>query len=83
MRITESELLDLIAAESLIERDKLSREATLEDLGVSSMDVMTTLFEIEERYHVAIEGSDMPPMKTLGDLSDYILQRINGEEKPA
>jgi acyl carrier protein len=82
MRITEPELLDIISKESLIERDQLKRDATLEDLGVSSMDVMTTLFELEERYDVTLEGSEMPPVKTLGELCDYLLSRIN-EEKPA
>jgi acyl carrier protein len=83
MRITESEFFDLVASESLIDRSALTREATMEDVGVSSMDVMTTLFELEERYNVSIEGSEMPPIKTLGELSDYILGRINGEEKSA
>ena len=83
MRITEPELLDLIATEAIVDRELLVRDAALEDLGVSSMDIMTTLFELEERYHVTIEGTELPPIKTLGDLVDFLLERINGAEKPA
>ena len=79
MRITEPELLDLIATEAIVDRELLVRDAVLEDLGVSSMDIMTTLFELEERYDVTIEGTDLPPIKTLGDLVDFLLERINGE----
>jgi acyl carrier protein len=83
MRATESELLDLMAKEAIVDRGLLVRDATLENLGVSSMDVMTTVFEIEEKYGVSIEADDMPAIKTVGDLTDFLLSRINNEEKTA
>lgn len=79
MKATESELLDLIAQEAIIERDKLSREATLADLGISSIDVLSMLFELEEKYGVVIEEGDMPQMSTLGEMVDFLLGRINSE----
>jgi len=79
MKATEPELLDLIAQEAIIDRDKLSREATLADLGISSIDVLSMLFELEERYGVVIEEADMPQMSTLGEMVDFLLGRINSE----
>ncbi len=79
MKATETDLLDLIAKEAAIERARLVREATLEDLGVSSLEVITLLFELEERYGVAIEAGDLPEMTTLGELVDVLLARIDGE----
>lgn len=80
MKATESELLDLIAQEAIIDRAKLVREATLADLGISSLDVITMLFELEEKYGVVIEEGDMPTdMATLGDMVDFLLSRINAE----
>lgn len=79
MKTTEAELLDLIAAEAIIDRAKLVREAELDDLGISSLDVITLLFELEDKFGVAIEEGDMPPMKTLGELVDFLLARINQE----
>ncbi len=80
MKATEPELLDLIAQEAIIDRAKLVREATLADLGISSLDVITMLFELEEKYGVVIEESDMPTdMATLGDMVDFLLARINAE----
>src|SRR4051794_6883821 len=38
MTVTEPQLLDLIAEEAIIDRDKLNRDATLGDLGISSLD---------------------------------------------
>ena len=80
MKATESELLDLIAQEAIIDRAKLVREATLADLGISSLDVITMLFELEEKYGVVIEEGDMPAdMTTLGEMVDFLLSRINAE----
>jgi len=79
MKATESDLLDLIAKEAIIDRERLTREATLEDLGISSLDVISMLFELEETYGVAIEEADMPQMTTLGEMVDFLLSRINAE----
>lgn len=80
MKATEDQLLDLISEEAIIDRAKLARTATLGDLGISSLDVITMLFELEERYGVVIEEADMPRMETLGDMVDFLLSRINAEE---
>jgi acyl carrier protein len=80
MKATESELLDLIAEEAIVERARLTRDATLTDLGISSLDVITMLFELEEKYGVVIEEGDMPQMSTLGEMVDFLLARINAEE---
>jgi acyl carrier protein len=80
MKATQDQLLDLISEEAIIDRPKLVREATLGDLGISSLDVITMLFELEERYGVVIEEADMPKITTLGEMVDFLLSRINAEE---
>ena len=77
MSVTESELLDLMASEAHIERAKLTRDAKLAELGFASLDLITMLFELEERYKVVIEEADLPPMETVGELVDLLLGRIN------
>jgi acyl carrier protein len=77
MKITEDDLFDLIAKEAIVDRVKLTRDAEMADLGVSSIDVVTMLFEIEERYGVIIETGDIPQVKTLGEFSDYMIERVN------
>jgi acyl carrier protein len=79
MKITESELLDLIAQEAIIDRATLDRDAELTDLGIASLDVITMLFELEERYGVIIEQGDMPPMTKLGEMVDFLMAKINTE----
>ena len=49
MAATENELLDIIATEAIVDRATLKRESPLADLGIQSLDVVSVLFEIEER----------------------------------
>lgn len=79
MKITETQLLDLIAEEAITERAMLVREATLADLGISSLDVITLLFELEDRFGIVIEEGDMPPMANLGEMVDFLMARINAQ----
>lgn len=83
MTITESELLDLLAEEAILDRQRLTRDARLEDLGISSIDVISLLFELEERTGVTIEEGDMPKMETLGEMVDHLLAKISAAEAAA
>jgi acyl carrier protein len=77
MKVTERELLEVIADEAIIDIGKLTREASLADLGISSLDLISLLFQLEESYGVVIEEGDMPEMATLGEMVDFLLGRIN------
>ena len=77
MAATENELLDIIATEANVDRATLKRESPLADLGIQSLDVVSVLFEIEERWGVTIDEEDLPRMANLGEVLDYLVARIN------
>ena len=77
MAATENDLLDIIATEAIVERSTLKRDAALTDLGIQSLDVVSVLFEIEERWGVTIDEEDLPRMANLGEVLDYLVARIN------
>jgi acyl carrier protein len=62
-------LLDLIAKEGMIDRTKLTMDATLESLGVKSPDLLVVLMAVEEQFGVYIPVDDsLTEAHTLGDL---------------
>ncbi len=77
MTVTESELLDMLAEEAILDRTKLTRDARLADLGVSSIDMVSLIFELEERTGVQVGEGDMPKMETLGEMVDFLLGIVN------
>jgi len=77
MNASEPELLDLLSKEVRIDRAQLTRDVALKDLNIDSIDMMSILFEIEDKYGIIVETGDLPQTETLGELSDYLLGRIN------
>jgi acyl carrier protein len=69
---SDDELFDVVAKEALVDRALLSRDAILEDLGIASLDVISVLFEVEERFGIVVEESELRDCKTLGQLMDKL-----------
>ncbi|HMA11054.1 MAG TPA: acyl carrier protein, partial [Steroidobacteraceae bacterium] len=62
----------LIAQEALIDRSKLSPQATLEALGLDSVDTVSILFAVEEKYGIRLETDQLSRKQTLGYLMDLV-----------
>lgn len=72
---SDDELFDVISKEALIDRADLSRDAKLEDLGIASLDVISVLFEVEERFGIVVEAEELADCQTLGELMDRLKAR--------
>lgn len=73
----EEELLDLVAAEGMIDRDELRRDAALSDLDIASADFIMILMAIEEQYGIYISvDNEMADLKTVQDLLTVASKKI-------
>ncbi|HWF77651.1 MAG TPA: phosphopantetheine-binding protein [Caulobacteraceae bacterium] len=70
----DEELIDIISEEALIERAKLDRAAKLEDIGLDSVDLVSVVFAIEEKYGIEIAEDAFDRSDTLG----AVLTKIDG-----
>ncbi len=59
------------------ERDQLSREATLEDLDVDSLDLVELAQIVEEEYGVELKGDDVKDVKTVGEVIDLVVSKAS------
>ncbi len=62
------DILDLIAREAEVDRAGLSLDRRLDALGIASLQMISVLFAIEDRYKVSITPEEMRAAETLGDL---------------
>jgi acyl carrier protein len=76
-----SEIVDVIATEGMIPREKLADDATIESLGLKSIDIVMILTAIEEKFDVYIpmDGS-FQEAKDLKGLVDAISAHIVKEK---
>jgi acyl carrier protein len=58
--------------------DALARDATLESVDVDSLDLVELTQVVEERYEIDLEGADFKQVRTIGDIVDLVVARIQG-----
>ena len=66
MSSRDEELIGIIAEEALIDRAKLDPAARLEDIGLDSVDLVSVIFAIEEKYGIEIAEDAFVRTDTLG-----------------
>lgn len=70
--MTHDEIVSLISKETGLPPDKLEPDTTLAALDISSLDLVSVLFELEDRFGVEIHPEDIPDDSTLQQLIDRI-----------
>ena len=75
MAISPDNILDIIAEEALVDRDKLTPDATLEQLGIASLDVISIVFALEDRFGIVLEQSELEGIKSITELTDLIVNK--------
>ena len=70
-------ILDIVARETKIDRDRLQLDARTNDLGIGSLDLTLVVFEIESHFGIELPFAPEPPVDksmTVGTLVDQVLQ---------
>lgn len=72
MSISPDAILDIFETETGLPRDKLRPEATLAELDIASLDLVSISFEVEDKLGVEIRTDDLKPDMTVGALIEQI-----------
>lgn len=71
------EMLDIVAREAMIERDKLALDTKLKELDIQSADFVMILMAVEEKFGTYISvDSEFSDAETVGDLVRIVSTRI-------
>ena len=76
----DEELIEIIAEEALIDRAKLDPAAKLEDIGLDSVDLVSAVFAIEEKYGIEIAEDTLSRTDTLGEVLAKIEALIGAKQ---
>lgn len=76
-----NEILDIVAAETGVPREKLTPDASIEALGIPSLDLVQTVFALETRFDIEIpvvaDRSGPGEFETVGALVSHVLATID------
>lgn len=68
----------VIVEELSCKADEVKPEAVItDDLGADSLDVVEIVMNIESEFDLTISDEDVPNLKTVGDISNYICHRLD------
>ena len=73
MTVTRDAVLSIIANEANLEVGKLRPESTLIDLDISSIDVASAIFALEDEFGIEVEPGDISPDFTLEQFVDHVM----------
>ncbi len=68
-----SKLKAMLADQLGIEEDEIKMDATLEDLGADSLDIVEMVMAIEQEWDMEIPDEAAEGIKTVGDAVSYIV----------
>jgi acyl carrier protein len=80
MNPIESEVIAIVAATLRVERSGITREAALEDdLGADSLDWVSLIMALEDRFAVDIPDEDAAELRTVKQVTDYVTLALDAQ----
>jgi len=76
------QIIDVIAREGMVDRAKITGEATLEDLGLQSIDMVMILNGIEEKFDIYVPMDEsIQKIANVGDVVDVVSGLVQASGK--
>jgi len=72
---TMGKVADIIAEQLGVDKDKVTREATLSELGADSLDIESVM-ALEEGFDVELPDEETTALKNVGDVMDLIQTKL-------
>ncbi|GAB6138437.1 acyl carrier protein [Halanaerobaculum tunisiense] len=63
---------EIIVEELMLDEEEVTLEATFDDLGADSLDIVEIVMAFEEEFDVEISDEDAEEINTVQDAVDYI-----------
>lgn len=77
-------LIDIVSKEAMIDPEKIHLDLPLANVDIQSADYVMILMAVEEEFGVYISvDEDFSEIKTVGDLTNLMVQKINEGKNPS
>jgi len=68
----ENSVIKLIAKEKKLNISDITLESTLDELGVTSLEAITVMYDIEEKFDVEVPDNTLEGLRTVRDIVDGV-----------
>jgi acyl carrier protein len=81
MNPIESEVIAIVAATLRVERNMITRDASLvHDLGADSLDWVSLMLALEDRFSLDIPDEDAAELLTVKQVTDYVTFALDARD---
>jgi acyl carrier protein len=70
----EQAVFEILSRRAEVDRTRVSRNASLSELGIDSLAGLEVVFALEDRFNINIPDEAAQRMKTVGDIVDGLRQ---------
>ena len=72
---------EIVAREAEIDPDSVRPESTMEDLGITSVDLVQIIFALEEEFDIYLQDDDLGyDVANMGEVYEAVERMIAGKE---
>jgi acyl carrier protein len=69
-------VITAIAKQKQLDPETINSESVLKDLGISSLDAITIVYELEEEFDIEVPSDDLDNLDSVQDIVDSIFELI-------
>lgn len=82
MNTLENKIVNIVyeSLELKIEEQHIDDDVSLKDLGVTSMETVSLIFEFEEAFDIHIETEEMFALRSVKDVAKFINEKLNKKD---
>lgn len=77
--VTE-DVLDIIAENQRIPREKVTLDSRFEELGMDSMDAVNILFTLEEKFDINVPDDDARQIRSIREMVEGVQKLVDAKE---
>ena len=76
----EQTLKESIAQQKMISVEDISLDSPLDELGITSLDSISLVYDVEDRFGVEVPNSELKKIRTLRDIVDGVEALIQAKK---
>jgi len=68
----EQVLKESIARQKMLSAEEITLDSSLEELGITSLDAITLVFDIEDKYGIEVPNEKLKQLRTVKDIVEGV-----------
>lgn len=76
----EQTLKESIARQKMLSIEDISLDSSLEELGVTSLDSISLVFDIEDKYGIEVPNEALKQLRTVRDIVDGVEKLLSSQQ---